>query len=85
MVGGGIKSKLLCQLTADACGCTVIAGPVEATVLGNIAVQLIALGEIADLKEARAIISKSPDITYYEPKDKKAWDEIFERYKKVIL
>jgi len=84
MVGGGIQSKLLCQLTADACRCKVIAGPVEATVLGNIAVQLIALGEITNLKEARAIIGKSSDITYYVPKDDMEWVKAYERYKTII-
>ena len=46
MVGGGIKSKLLCQFTADSCNCRVIAGPVEATVMGNIALQLMVSGEL---------------------------------------
>lgn len=52
VIGGGTKDRLLCQMTADACGCRVIAGPGEATAEGNIAVQLIALGEIGGLKEA---------------------------------
>ncbi|MBO5754976.1 MAG: rhamnulokinase, partial [Clostridia bacterium] len=53
MLGGGIKDTLLCRLTAAATGVKVVAGPTEATVMGNIAVQLIALGEIKDLAEAR--------------------------------
>ncbi|MGB8453743.1 MAG: rhamnulokinase family protein [Anaerocolumna sp.] len=85
MVGGGIQSKLLCQFAANASGCAVIAGPVEATVLGNVALQLIASGQIKDLKEARKIIGQSPDILKYEPKDIKSWEEAYTRYKKIIL
>ena len=84
MVGGGIQSKLLCRFTADASGCTVVAGPVEATVLGNVALQLMASGQIKDLQEARKIIGQSPDITRYEPGDTKAWEEAFIRYKEII-
>ena len=67
MVGGGIKDKHLCQLAADACGIPVIAGPVEATVIGNVAVQLIALGAIADIGQARQVIASSFDVARYEP------------------
>ena len=85
MVGGGTQSKLLCQFTADSCGRRVVAGPVEATVLGNLALQLVALGDIKDLKEARALIARSQDITVYEPQDTEAWSDAYERFKKVIL
>jgi rhamnulokinase/L-fuculokinase len=84
MVGGGIQSQLLCKFTANACGRRVVAGPVEATVLGNIAVQLIALGEIKDIKEARAIIANSPDIISHEPEDQVEWAEAYNRYKEVL-
>lgn len=84
MVGGGIQSKLLCQMTASSCGCKVTAGPVEATVLGNVAMQFMANGTIKNLREARAIIEKSPDIYYYEPQDKEAWDEAYERFLKLL-
>lgn len=84
MVGGGIQSRQLCQFTASASGRMVIAGPVEATVLGNVALQLMASGQIKDLKEARKIIGKSPDIIKYEPGDTKAWEEAYKRYKKII-
>ncbi|MCD7775475.1 MAG: rhamnulokinase [Clostridiales bacterium] len=57
VVGGGVKDSLLCQMTADFCGVPVYAGSAEATVLGNIAVQLIASGEIKDLKQAREILA----------------------------
>ena len=80
MVGGGIQDKMLCRNTANATGCTVIAGPVEATVMGNIAVQLIALGEIKDLAEAREIIANSADYCIYEPEDTALWDTHYEEY-----
>ena len=82
MIGGGIQSNLLCQMTASACDRKVIAGPVEATALGNIAVQLIALGEIKDLKEARSIIERSEYMCKYFPQDNLIWDYAYERFLK---
>ncbi|MBQ7034918.1 MAG: hypothetical protein IJN34_04210 [Clostridia bacterium] len=67
MVGGGIQDTLLCQLSANATGLPVYAGPVEATVLGNIAAQLIALGAVKDVAEARALIRASFPIKTYLP------------------
>ena len=84
MVGGGIQSKLLCQMTANSCNCKVSSGPVEATVLGNIAIQLMASNEIESLEEARSIIRNSQGITYYEPQDKEEWDKQFNRFKEII-
>ena len=81
LIGGGVQSRLLAQLTADACGRTVLAGPIEATVLGNIALQLIAAGEVRNLAEARALIRASSDITAYEPKNTDQWDAHFEKWK----
>lgn len=81
MVGGGIQSKLLCRLTADACGKNVVAGPVEATVFGNLALQLIALGEIRDLKQARDIIKDSAEIFHYESAHTKDCEAAFNKYK----
>lgn len=83
MVGGGTQSKLLCQCTANACGCKVSAGPVEATVLGNIALQLLAQGAISSIEEAREIISKSQEIDIFLPEEKEAWEEGFLRFKKM--
>ncbi|ROR30455.1 rhamnulokinase/L-fuculokinase [Mobilisporobacter senegalensis] len=70
IVGGGTQSELLCQLTADICNRTVIAGPVEATVLGNIATQLIALGEIGHIARAKEVIMASTELKTYVPKVK---------------
>ena len=69
MIGGGINATLLCKLTADATRLPVIAGPAEATVMGNAAVQLMSLGEIADLAEARKIIRNSVTLQTYLPQD----------------
>ena len=84
IVGGGTKETLLCQFTADACGVPVYAGPVEATAIGNIAVQMMALGEISSLGEAREIIANSFETVEYTPQNTALWDEAFERYLKLI-
>ncbi|MCI8834095.1 MAG: rhamnulokinase [Ruminococcus sp.] len=84
MIGGGIQSKLLCQMTAGANGRKVIAGPVEATALGNIAVQMMALGEIKDVAEARRIIADSETTYEYLPQDVEKWDAAYEKFKTYI-
>lgn len=83
MFGGGIKDTLLCKMAANACGIDVLAGPTEATVMGNIAVQYIALGEIKDLKEVRAIVHHSTDIKVYKPVQREEWNEAYESYLKL--
>lgn len=80
MIGGGTKDRLLSQMTADSCNCRVIAGPIEATAIGNIAVQLIALGEIADLDAARKVVAASEALKTYEPIDTASYDAAFERF-----
>lgn len=84
MLGGGIKDTLLCRMAASATGATVLAGPAEATVMGNIAVQMISLGEITSLAEARAVIGASIDLATYLPSEKDAWDAAYERYKQYL-
>lgn len=84
MVGGGTQSKLLCQMTSSACNCKVFAGPIEATVLGNIAIQLMATGEIENLDKAREVIRSSQEISYYNPQDFDLWDRSYERFKEII-
>lgn len=85
MVGGGIKDTLLCRLTASACGVEVKAGPVEATVIGNIATQFMALGYIKSIEEAREIIADSFPVAVYTPSDKELFEEGYKKYKKVKI
>ena len=81
IVGGGTKDPLLCQMAANACDINVFAGPIEATALGNIAVQLMAIGEIKDIKEARKIIKDSFETKKYTPQDVDAWKKAYEIFK----
>jgi rhamnulokinase len=67
IVGGGAQNTLLCQLSADACGRPVIAGPTEGTALGNALVQLMALGELSSLADARRVLRASIETTVYRP------------------
>ncbi len=84
MMGGGAKDGLLCQMTADVCGCKVCAGPIEATAYGNIAVQLIASGDIADIKAARHIIEQSADVKIFSPNNNEKWENAYKTYMEVI-
>lgn len=84
MVGGGTKDNLLCSMTASSTGCTIIAGPIEATALGNIAVQLMAQGDIPDIKQARAVIARSFDPMVYQPQDCDKWEEAYRRFCTII-
>ncbi|UCG26418.1 MAG: rhamnulokinase [Chloroflexota bacterium] len=80
IVGGGSKNQLLNQMTADASGLPVVAGPAEATVIGNALVQLITLGELADLGQARQAVAGTTELKRYEPRDRTAWDDAYGRY-----
>ena len=84
VVGGGTKDGLLCAMTAASCGVPVYAGPIEATVLGNIAVQLMSLGEIKDIAEARRVIAAGENLKTFDPADTAAWDEAYETYVKYL-
>jgi rhamnulokinase len=84
IIGGGVQDKLLCQYTANATKKTVIAGPIEATALGNIAAQLISCGEFSSLEQARDVIGHSFPLDIYEPQDISAWDAAFEKYLKIL-
>jgi rhamnulokinase len=79
IVGGGSKNTLLNQFTADAAGRQVVAGPVEATAIGNIVVQMIALGYIDSLTEGRRLIEASFDTMKYDPAGGPAWDAAYEK------
>ncbi len=81
IVGGGTQNELLSQMTADACNRVVIAGPVEATAIGNILVQAMATGDVKSLAEARTIVRNSFDVKRYEPRETKRWDEAYSRFR----
>ncbi|MDP6331248.1 MAG: rhamnulokinase family protein [SAR324 cluster bacterium] len=85
VLGGGSRNRLLNQFCANAMQIPVVAGPTEATSIGNAMVQLIALGEIGNLQEAREIIVGSSALDYFEPQHGELWNEQFERYKKEII
>ncbi len=83
IVGGGIKDKMLCRFTANATNRRVEAGPVEATSIGNVVVQAMAMGAIKDLDEARAVVKASFPIETYVPQDAEAWNDAYVKFKKV--
>jgi len=81
MVGGGIQNTLLCQWTANAIGKPVWAGPVEGSAIGNMIVQWIASGQLADIWEARKVIRESFPVDVYEPKQHEAWESAYRVFK----
>jgi len=84
IVGGGSLNQLLNQFTADAMNCTVVAGPVEAASLGNILMQLYALGEIHSLSEGRSLIRRSFETKMFGPTNPGAWDDAYTRFLKLL-
>lgn len=84
VLGGGTKDRLLCQMTASAAGRRVVAGPIEATALGNIIIQLTALGALENIEAGRRMIASTEPLEEYLPKDKAVWDEAFQRYKRLL-
>lgn len=83
IVGGGSQNLLLNQMTADACGRTVVAGPIEGTAIGNILVQAMAVGSVKTLDDARAIVRGSFDVKRYEPRDSAKWEAAYKRFREV--
>ena len=84
IIGGGTKNRLLNQFTADSTGRTVITGPVEATAIGNILMQAIAMQHVGSLAEARKIVRASFEPEVYQPKRTSVWDEAYARLQKVM-
>ena len=80
VVGGGAKNALLCQFTADACGCPVLAGPVEATAMGNVLIQALGRGRIGSLADVRSVVARSFPVVTYEPRDRSSWDQAAGRF-----
>lgn len=83
IVGGGTRNKQLCQATADACGRRVVAGPIEATAIGNVMMQAVAAGDVGSIGEAREIVSHSFSVEQYEPQNTSAWDDAYDKYLKL--
>ena len=83
VIGGGTKDGLLCRMTASSCGKTVKAGPIEATVMGNVAVQLMSDGTIGSISEARKAVAASESLKTYEPKNTDEWIKAYESFVKI--
>lgn len=80
IVGGGSQNELLCQFTADCCQVEVLAGPVEATAMGNALVQLLGIGELGSLEEVRSVVRASSPTARYRPGPSEGWDEAYRRF-----
>ena len=85
VLGGGSKNRLLNQFCSNAMQIPVVAGPAEATSIGNAMVQLMALGEIGNHEQARRIVAESAYMEYFEPNQGGIWNEQFEKYNEVII
>ncbi len=84
VVGGGSQNRLLNQFTADACQRPVVSGPAEATALGNVMVQAIATGHLADVAEGRAAIAASIAQEEFLPGPAGVWDDAFSRFEQLV-
>ena len=84
IVGGGSQNQVLNQFVADATGRTVIAGPSEATAIGNVLIQAIGSGAIADLTEARAVVRRSFPTRTIQPASTAEWDAAYEKYRRLV-
>lgn len=84
IVGGGTQNQVLNQMTADATGRTVVTGPVEATAIGNILVQAVALGRLGSLSEASAVVRGSFPVATFTPRDRNGWDAAYSRLLSLI-
>ncbi len=84
ILGGGTKDGLLCRMTANSTGVPVIAGPVEATALGNIIIQLAALGALANLQAGRSLIARNEPLKRYEPEESQAWNRAYQIYQTIL-
>jgi rhamnulokinase len=84
IVGGGSQNAFLCQLTADACNRPVVAGPVEATAIGNVLVQALGLGLVGSLAQARDIVRESFDVRTYEARHPARWVDPYKRFTSLL-
>ena len=84
LVGGGARNELLCRFTADATGLPVEAGPFEATSIGNLLVQAMALGAVKDLAEIREVVRASFPLVPFEPGEREGWEKALGRYREFL-
>jgi rhamnulokinase len=84
VVGGGAQNRLLCQMTADATSRRVVAGPVEATAIGNLMMQAVAQGAIGSISQAREIVRTSFAAQEFRPKQPQPWNEAYGRFEKLV-
>jgi rhamnulokinase len=84
IVGGGSQNRMVNQFSADCTGRPVVAGPIEATAIGNILMQMLAMGAIGSLEEGRQVVRNSFGTERFEPGEQGAWDEAYERFKQLI-
>jgi rhamnulokinase len=84
VIGGGSLNTLLNRFTAGAVGVPVVAGPAEATALGNFLAQLMALGEVGSLAQAREIVGRSFETTVCEPAGQHGWDDVLDRFSAIL-
>ena len=84
IIGGGSLNAYLNQFTANSLGIEVLAGPQEGTAIGNIMLQAKASGDVADIWDMRRIIAASIELKRFEPTDKDAWDNAYERFLKIV-
>ncbi len=84
IVGGGTQNRQLCQAAADACGRRVLAGPVEATAIGNLMMQAVAAGDVASIAQAREVIRQSFAVEEYQPRETAAWEEAFGKFLGIV-
>jgi rhamnulokinase len=80
LIGGGVRNPLLCQFTADACKLPLLAGPVEATAIGNLLVQAMAGNKVSSVGHLRQVVRNSVTIETYKPQQQKVWESAYQRF-----
>jgi rhamnulokinase len=81
VVGGGGLNTLLCQMTADACGCPVVSGPVEASTFGNVMLQAVATGHLSNVRSGRTAIAESVECATFSPRRSDRWEEAYAHFR----
>jgi rhamnulokinase len=84
IVGGGTQNELLCQMAADACNRRVLAGPIEATAIGNVMMQAVASGDVGSIAQAREVIRDSFPLREYVPQNPDPWEAAFVTFERIV-